>query len=233
MFEDKTFLAIIPARGGSKRLPRKNVLDLAGKPLICWTIEAAIKSKYIDKIIVTSDDEEILNIANVMQVDTITRPIELASDTATTFDVVKHAINNTICQFDYVVLLQPTSPLRTEVHIDEAIQHVFEKQADALISICETDHSPLWSNLLPNDGSLENFISDKIKNTRSQDLPVYYRLNGAIYICETVSLLKEQSFFISKNINSYIMDRQSSIDIDTALDLNLARILIDAREVNL
>ena len=117
MYKNKTFLAIIPARGGSKRLPRKNVLNLAGKPLIAWSIEAGLKSNYIDKLIVSSDDDEILEISKKYGAQTIKRPNELASDTATTFVALKHTIDN-IEKCDYIILLQATSPLRNEKHID-------------------------------------------------------------------------------------------------------------------
>jgi CMP-N,N'-diacetyllegionaminic acid synthase len=180
--DNKSFLAIIPARGGSKRLPRKNVLDLAGKPLIAWTIDAAKSSKYIDSIVVTSDDAEILQVAKDLSVDTIKRPVELASDTATTFDAIEHTIQQVHGKYDFVILLQPTSPLRTAKHIDEAIELLAHRNTDAVISVCETDHSPLWSNTISKDGSLEGFISEDIKNNRGQDLPSYFRLNGAIYI---------------------------------------------------
>ncbi len=182
MKDNKSFLAIIPARGGSKRLPRKNVLDLAGKPLIAWTIDAAKSSKYIDSIVVTSDDAEILQVAKDLSVDTIKRPVELASDTATTFDAIEHTIQQVHGKYDFVILLQPTSPLRTAKHIDEAIELLAHRNTDAVISVCETDHSPLWSNTISKDGSLEGFISEDIKNNRGQDLPFYFRLNGAIYI---------------------------------------------------
>ena len=225
MYTNKTFLAIIPARGGSKRLPRKNVLDLCGKPLIAYTIEAALKSKYIDKVIVSSDDEEILNISKKNEADIIKRPIDLANDTATTFDTIKHTIDN-FEKYDYIVLLQPTSPLRNEKHIDEAIQLLEEKNADSIISVCEMDHSPLWSNTLPKDGNMSNFLKDEILNKRSQDLEKYYRLNGAIYICKTDLLLKEKSFFLKENIFAYIMDRRSSVDIDEKIDFLIAEIVI-------
>ena len=111
MYKNKTFLAIIPARGGSKRLPRKNILNLGGKPLIAYSIEAGLDSSYIDKVVVTSDDDEILTISKKYGAVTINRPDELASDTSTTFDAIKHTVDN--CEkYDYIVLLQPTSPLR-------------------------------------------------------------------------------------------------------------------------
>lgn len=222
MLNGKTFLAVIPARGGSKRVPRKNVLDLAGKPLIAWSIEAGLKSKYIDKVIVTSDDDEILDIANKFGSDTIKRPDSLASDTATSIDAVKHTIQNTPA-YDYIVLLQPTSPLRTAHHIDEAIERLEYKNADAIVSVCEMGHSPLWSNTLPKDGNMEGFLRDEIKNIRSQDLPIYYRLNGAIYIVKTDRLMAENTFIINENIFSYVMDDTSSVDIDNELDFKLAK----------
>ena len=226
MYTNKTFLAIIPARGGSKRLPRKNILDLCGKPLIAYTIEAALKSKYIDKVIVSSDDDEILNISLNFGAETIKRPVELASDTATTFDAIKHTIDN-FEKYDYIVLLQPTSPLRNENHIDEAIELLEEKQADAIVSVCEMDHSPLWSNTLPEDGNMRGFLREEILNKRSQDLEKYYRLNGAIYICKTDKLLENKSFFLKDNIFAYIMDRKSSIDIDEEIDFLFAQRVIE------
>ncbi|MGH2307421.1 cytidylyltransferase domain-containing protein [Aliarcobacter sp. ERUVET-8] len=223
---NKTFLAIIPARGGSKRLPRKNILDLCGKPLISWSIEAALKSKYISKVVVSSDDEEILNISSNFGADIIKRPYELANDTATTFDAIKHTINN-LEKYDYIVLLQPTSPLRNEKHIDEAIELLEEKQADAIVSVCEMDHSPLWSNTLPKDGNMKNFLRDEVLNKRSQDLEKYYRVNGAVYICKTDKLLENKSFFLKDNIFAYIMDRKSSIDIDEEIDFLFAERVIE------
>ena len=225
MLEGKTFLAIIPARGGSQRLPRKNILDLAGKPLIAWSIEAALKSEYIDKVIVSSDDEEILQVSSSFGSDTLKRPDELATDISTSFDAIKHTIDNTK-EYDYIILLQPTSPLRNFSHIDEAIQTLVDKDADAVISVCEMDHSPLWSNTLPKDENMSLFIRDEVKNRRSQDLEDYYRLNGAVYICKTDLLLKEETFFIKENIYAYKMDRKSSIDIDEKIDFKLAEFFI-------
>jgi CMP-N,N'-diacetyllegionaminic acid synthase len=221
MYQNKTFLAIIHARGGSKRLPRKNILDLVGKPLIAWSIEAGLNSKYVDKVVVTSDDDEILNISKKFGAETIKRPDDLASDTATTFDAIKHTIEN-LPQYDYIVLLQPTSPLRNEKHIDEAIQLLEAKKADAIVSVSEMDHSPLWSNTLPEDGNMNNFLRDEVLNKRSQDLEKYYRLNGAIYICNTENLLEEKSFFLKENIFAYVMERKDSIDIDKLIDFKIA-----------
>jgi CMP-N,N'-diacetyllegionaminic acid synthase len=224
MYKNKKFLAIIPARGGSKRLPRKNILNLNGKPLIRWSIEAGLKSKYIDNVVVTSDSTEILDVSKSAGAEVIDRPVELASDTSTTFDVIKHVVGGT-GGFDYIVLLQPTSPLRTAQHIDEAIEILFERSADAVVSVCEVDHSPLWSNTLPNNDNMSNFIRDDVLNKRSQDLEVYYRLNGAIYICDVNRLLQEERFLLKENIFAYKMDKSVSIDIDEEIDLKIAQAL--------
>ena len=226
---NKTFLGIIPARGGSKRLPRKNVLDLAGKPLIAWTIDAAKGSKYIDKIIVTSDDDEILQISDDLSVDTNKRPDELASDTATTVAVTEHTIDNLNDTYDFIIILQPTSPLRTFKHIDEAIELLFKKKADAIVSVCETEHSPLWSNTLSDNKSMEGFISKDYLNKRGQDLPKYFRLNGAIYICDVCKFKQYQSLLIDKNIYAYEMSSEDSIDIDTQIDFDLAEIQLSKK----
>ena len=227
---NKTFLAIIPARGGSKRLPRKNILDLCGKPLISYSIEAGLKSKYISKVVVTSDDNEILTISKEYGAVTINRPEYLANDTATTFGALEHTINS-LEKYDYIVLLQPTSPLRNEKHIDEAIELLNKKDADAIVSVCEMEHSPLWSNTLPQNGSMKNFLRKEILNKRSQDLEKYYRLNGAIYICKTDKLLENKGFFLEENIFSYIMDRKNSIDIDEEIDFFIAREYIKYNEL--
>lgn len=225
MYKGKSFLAIIPARGGSKRLPRKNILNLNSKPLIAWSIEAGLNSKYIDKVIVTSDDTEILDISKQFGAVTIKRPVELASDVATTFDTLKHTIDN-FEKYDYIVLLQPTSPLRDEKHIDEAIELLLSKKADAIVSVCEMDHSPLWSNKLGDSLSMVGFIKDEVLNKRSQDLEIYYRLNGAIYICDTKKLLETKTLLLKSNIYAYEMDRRNSVDIDSDLDFLLSEILI-------
>jgi CMP-N,N'-diacetyllegionaminic acid synthase len=225
------FLAIIPARGGSKRLPRKNLLQLGGKPLIAWTIEAALRCPYIDEVMVTTDDSEIAEVSKKYGAKIpFLRPDELASDNATSFDAVKHAVDFYRAElgkeFDFIIMLQPTSPLRTSFNISEAIKQCAEKQASAIISVCEVDHSPLWMNTLPSDQSMSYFIREDVKNKRSQDLPKNYRLNGAIYICEVSRMLNEKTFFISQDIYAYIMSKETSIDIDDLFDFNLASYLI-------
>jgi len=228
MIGTKKFIAIIPARAGSKRLKDKNILNLSGKPLLAWSIEAGLKSKYIDKVIVSSEDEKILEIACDYDAKIIKRPYHLASDTATTFDTLKHTLEN-IESYDYIVLLQPTSPLRDAKHIDEAIKLLQQKNADAIISVCKSDHSPLWSNTLPENKSMKNFLQNEIKNRRSQDLESYYKLNGAIYICNIKKLLEEETLFLQENIFAFIMDKKSSIDIDDIIDFKLAEVLLNEK----
>jgi CMP-N,N'-diacetyllegionaminic acid synthase len=227
---NKTFLAIIPARGRSKRLPRKNVLDLSGKPLITYSIEAGVKSKYISKVVVSSDDEEILQISQTFGADTIKRPDYLATDTSSTFDALEHTINS-LEKYDYIVLLQPTSPLRNEKHIDEAIELLNKRNADAVISVCQTEHSPLWCNTMNENLDMSNFLHDDVLNKRSQDLPIFYRLNGAIYICKTEKLLENKSFFIKENIFAYIMDKIDSVDIDDELDFLIAKEVFNLKRI--
>ena len=227
MIGKKSVLAVIPARSGSKRLKDKNILKLKGKPMISWSIDAALKSKYIDSIIVSSDSNKILNISDRYGVHTIKRPDYLANDTSTTFNTVKHAIENIKESYDFVILLQPTSPLRTQKHIDKAFELLKKHDADAIISVTEMSHSPFWANRLPKNGSLVGFLDKKFINMRSQDLPVFHCLNGAIYICSIDRLLEEKTFFIKDNIFAYEMDKKSSVDIDDKVDFKIAEILLD------
>ena len=222
MHKNNSFLTIIPARGGSKRLPGKNIKELHGTPLIAWTITAAKKSKYLEKILVSSDDDKILSCSKQYGADVVKRPDELSGDRASSFDAVKHAIETVSEQFDYTVLLQATSPLRAGCHIDEAIELLLEKGADAVVSLCEMEHSPLWCNTLPDDRNMRDFLRSDVDKKRSQDLTPFYRLNGAIYICKTEALLKEKTFILKDKIYAYVMDKEVSIDIDDEFDFMLA-----------
>lgn len=226
MFNNKKVLAIILARGGSKRLPNKNILNLCGKQMIVWSIEAAFGSKYIDNVIVSSNDSEILSISKKAGANTISRPEYLALDTSTSIDAIEHVLLNINDNFGYTILLQPTSPMRNSSHIDEAINMYEDSNIDSIISVTKAEHSPLWSNILPPDGSMDKFLNKQFINIRSQDLPVYYRLNGAIYICKTEILLKCKTFFLNKNVYSYIMDNDVSIDIDDEKDFYVAEKLM-------
>ncbi|EAK0806396.1 acylneuraminate cytidylyltransferase family protein [Campylobacter coli] len=220
--DHKRFLAIIPARSGSKRLQNKNIVDFCGKPLIAWSIEAAIKAKYIQEVIVSTDSEEYADIAKKFGAKVpYIRPKELSLDHITTFDVIEHVIEfyyNRNILFDYVVILQPTSPLRNFYHINQACELCLEKSAYSIISVCECEHSPLWSNLIPENLEMDNFLSEQY-NIRSQDLPKYYRLNGAIAIAKIDQYLKYKKLFMPKSF-AYIMEKKYSVDIDTQLDLD-------------
>ena len=222
MLKDKTFLAIIPARAGSKRLPKKNKLIFANKPLIAWSIEAAKMSKYIDEIVVSSDDKDILAIAQEYDVKSLYRPEELSDDTTSTTDVIQHILKNIKKDFDYIVLLQPTSPLRDHKDINNAIELLIKKDADSIISVCEVGHPPFWSNTLPENKNMNNFLNEDILNKRSQDFKKYYRLNGAIYIIDKNKFLKTKNFFLKQNSFAYEMSQEKSIDIDSKLDFQIA-----------
>jgi len=214
-------LAIIPARGGSKELPRKNIIDLNGKPLIAWTIEASLKSKYISKTIVTSEDDEILNISKQYKANTIKRPFELSCDTTATEPVIKHTINKlkeNNEEFDYLILLQPTSPLRDVKDIDNAFNIFFKSDATSLISVQEIDNKILKAFKTNKDGFMEGISNNRYPFQRRQELPKTYLSNGAIYIIKINEFLKNNSLFTEKTI-SYIMDEISSIDIDNKDDL--------------
>lgn len=231
MFQEKTFIAIIPARGGSKRLPKKNKLNLGGKPLISWTIDSAKKCKFLDEVMVTTDDPEIRDLAIACGANSpFLRPEYLATDEASSYDAIIHTIEfykkQLKREFDFVVILQPTSPFRTGGQITEAILLLAEKSASSIISICKAHHSPLWMNSMPENMSMNNFISDSVKNTRSQDLTPHYQLNGAIFICEIKKLIAEKTFFLKSNSFAYEMNRETSLDIDDSLDFKFAEFII-------
>ena len=234
MINGKKILAIIPARGGSKRLPRKNVLPLGGKPLIQWTAEAALVSKFIDMTMVSTDCVAIAEVAKSCGVNVpYLRSKALSSDTASSMGVILDALNfyqNIKQEFDLVILLQPTSPLRTSADIDGAIESFIEKSASAVVSVTECDHSPLWSNTLSADLSLSNFISNDVAAQRSQDLPLYYRLNGAIYLFDVQKIKLNTNYLSFPNIFAFIMDKFHSVDIDDEHDFIVAEALIKRSE---
>jgi len=223
-------LGLIPARGGSKRLPRKNVLPLAGRPLIAWTITAALEAHTIERVIVSTDDAEIADTAHHHDAEVLERPAALASDTATTQEVLLHALRvlgEAGEHYDYVVVLQPTSPLRRAGDIDGAIHLLLERQADAVVSVCETDHPPEWSNTLPPDLSMAGFFRPGVRDTRSQDLPRSFRLNGAIYVYNCKRLLRENNLDMDDSCYAYVMPRERSIDIDTGVDFEIAQLFMN------
>jgi len=229
MHKNKTILGLIPARGGSKGLPRKNIKTLLDKPLIAWTIEQALASKYLDRVIVSTDDEEIAEVSKEYGAEVpFLRPEELATDEAKGIDVVLYAIDwmeRNDKPYDLLMLLQPTSPLRTSNDIDKAIELLFQKNAQAIVSVCEVDHHPYWSNTLPDDGCMKDFIKPEVTNKNRQELPIFYRLNGAIYLAYS-DYLKEKRSFLGKDTFAYIMPQRRSVDIDNEVDFKLAGIVI-------
>ncbi len=229
MINKEQVLAIIPARGGSKGLPGKNIKQLCGRPLIAWSINAAANCNYIDKIIVSTDYKEIAEISKQYGAEVpFMRPAELSGDGTATIDVILHAIDwldkYQNYRPEYIVLLQPTSPLRRTEDVNGAIRILKDKKAEAVVSVCRTDHHPWWSNTLPSDGRMINFIKKDILNKPRQDLPVFYRLNGAIYIARTDYICKNNGF-MGQNTFAYKMSKEHSIDIDSALDFKLAEYL--------
>ena len=230
MIKEGKLLALITARGGSKRLPKKNILKLANKPLIAWTIEASLKSPYIDEVIVSTDDVEIAEISRSYGADVpFIRPPELATENASSIDVLKHAVltlKNLDRHFDYLILLQPTSPLRKATHINEAIQLYVDKKAKVVISVCEVSHPIEWAGLLPDDLSMDDFFSQELQGKRVQDLPQRYRPNGAFYIINIHEFLKHNSIMLKEGSYGFIMDREDSVDIDNHIDFKFAEFLI-------
>jgi len=217
-------LAVIPARGGSKGIPRKNIIEFYGKPLIAWTIESSINSPYITKTIVSSDDYEILNIAKAYQADTIKRPDNLATDFTTSEPVVKHAIDKLRSKgldFDYITLLQPTSPLRDVSDINNAFKLFYSSDATALISVYKVENKILKAFKKNKIGYIEGISNNLYPFMRRQNLPTTYMSNGAIYIIKVNDFLKNNSFLTKKTVH-YKMDKIKSIDIDTISDLKVA-----------
>ena len=219
-------LAIIPARGGSKGLPGKNIKPLCGKPLIAYTIEAALKSQYIKQVIVSTDNYDIKKIAEEYNAMVpFLRPKYLATDKSlaidnyidiiTKLDTIENPINN-------FIVLQPTSPLRTSNDIDNAIKLFKEKDADSVISYTENTHPVYWNKIINDDLSFSNIFDDKIANR--QDFRKTYIPNGAIYIFKT-ELIKRKLYYSKKSF-AYIMDRISSIDIDNLEDFEYAEFII-------
>lgn len=227
MIKDKKILVIIPARGGSKGIPHKNIKELNGKPLIAYTIQCAIESKYIDRVIVSTEDINISNVAENFGADVpFLRPEVLAEDDTPSIDVILHCINTLEANneyYDYICLLQCTSPFRTVDNIDEAIYKLIEKNGSSLVSVCESEVNPYWMKKI-NDEKLIDFIKE-IDASRRQDLPKIYRLNGAIYISK-VNELKQLKSWYGKNTIPYIMNRKSSIDIDEPIDFKFAEFLM-------
>lgn len=216
----KKFLAIIPARIGSKGLPKKNLHELDGKPLIFYTIKASLQSSFIKTTTISTDSNEIIEIAKKNNVNYIKRSKNLSSDSARTEDVIRDAIEKIefIKEYEYLILLQPTSPLRTSLHINEACNKFLSSEADALISVKEQNKIVLKVFFENEEGFLTPGFNEEFPFMPRQELPQAFKPNGAIYICKIDSFKKNNSLF-QKKTTFFLMDDISSIDIDTYDDI--------------
>ena len=221
-------IAVIPARSGSKGLKDKNIREMNGKPLMAYAIEAARKSTLYDCIHVSTDSERYAEIAKQYGADVpVLRDKELSSDLATTWDAMRFVLRKYEKlgeNFDTITVLQPTSPLRDWKDIQSAFHIYQDKQADSVVGVCEMEHSPLWSNTLPEDKCLNGFIREEVNGPR-QKLSEYYRLNGAIYIINANFLLSHGNLY-GEHGYAYVMSKEHSVDIDDELDFAIAEILM-------
>ena len=224
-------LAIIPARSGSKGLPDKNIKLLCGKPLLAYSVEAALKSGMFDTVHVSTDSEEYARIAKECGADVpFLRSEETASDTASSVSVILEVLERYAVQgksFQTVMLLQPTSPLRTAKDIKKAYQTYVEKDAASVISVCEAEHSPLWCNTLPENNCMDGFIPANGHGPR-QKLQKFYRLNGALYLLSVEKLQETHRIGYDKGTYAYCMSAERSVDIDSELDFMIAETIMRA-----
>tara|TARA_R110001592_G_scaffold79795_2_gene238371 strand:- start:17518 stop:18204 length:687 start_codon:yes stop_codon:yes gene_type:complete len=222
-------LAVIPARGGSKGLPGKNIKVLGGKPLIAWTIDAALNANFIEKTVVTTDCQDIAIVAKNFGAEIpFIRPAELGSDTATTSDVVSHVLNSMQEKYDIIILLQPTSPFRTTKDIENAFELYKSTSTSSVVSVYLADKSPYWYFTRDNIGIINPVLNMEGQFSRRQELPDTYLLNGAIYIVDVKKFLSYEKFIFDDSL-SYVMSKESSIDIDEAIDFQLAQLILGVK----
>ena len=230
MYCNKKVLALIPARGGSKGIKDKNVMPLHGKPLIAYTIEAAVKSKYVDEVVVSTDSDKIAETAKQYGARIpFMRPSELAQDSSKTLDVVLHALRalNRSGEYHALILLQPTQPLRTEEDIDGAIEKFFSCGEKPLVSVSEVSDHPILIRQIDEGGVLTKMLN--VSSTcRRQDMPPFYRVNGCIYINRTSDVNENTSF--NDNEIPYVMPKERSVDIDALVDLAIAEYYLSNKE---
>jgi len=232
----QSILAIIPARAGSKGVPRKNTCPVGGAPLIAWTWRAALAAGSVERVVVSTDDPEIAALAGAAGVDApFLRPTRLASDTASAFVVAEHALGWLAeaegYRPDVVLWLQPTSPLRTADDIESALALLHQSDASAVVGVCEAEHHPFWSVSIDADGVLHPLVAQAAGGTRRQDLPKAYRVNGAIYAIKRHVLLEQQTFDPEPTLG-YVMPAERSIDVDSPWDLHVADLVLKDRQVS-
>lgn len=229
MYKGKKILALITARGGSKGIKKKNIALLGNKPLVAWTIEAAKKSSYIDRLVLSSDNEEIIETARQFGCEIpFIRPIELAQDTSSSMDVILHALDQINQQFayDYLLLLQPTSPFRNPSTIDNAIEFCIDNHYPMIVSVAQRKKSLNNTYFKDSDNKLRPVLGSFEYNTRRQDQPVVFEHNGAIYF-STIDFLRKVKTYNSPETRMFEMVGYENIDIDTEEDLLFARLLFD------
>lgn len=230
MIGGRKVLAVVAARGGSKGLPRKNLIELGGKPMIAWSIEAAKGSHYLDRTIFSSEDEELMSVARQWGADVpFRRPAELATDDASIMDTLFHAIDSAGELFDIVVLLQAASPLRLASDIDNSLELCINTGAPACVSVTIPSKPPFWTYLMGEGNRMIPLLPEYSKATRRQDLPNAYVLNGAIFLAE-IPWLRQNRVFMCPDTVAFPMPQDRSIDIDTAQDLIIARALLEPRQ---
>ena len=216
-----TVLGLIPARGGSKAVPRKNLRELAGKPVLAWTVEAALAFPSLDLVVVSTDDDEIADVARACGADVpFARPAELANDDTPDLPVYRHALETLGDEFDVVAWLRPTAPLRTADDIAAAVLLLEEAGADCVRSVCEAEHSPYWMGRVE-EGRLVPLLDDL--PPQRQLLPPVYRLNGAVDAVRCAAVGDE---LFGGDVRAYVMPRERSVDLDTELDFLLAEALL-------
>lgn len=224
-------IAIIPARSGSKGLKDKNIKELNGKPLIWYSIQAALESECFDEVMVSTDSKKYAEIALQCGASVpFLRSDEMSADNAGTWEAIREVLlmySEMGREFDNVMLLQPTSPLRVKEDIKNAFELFVDKKANSIVGVCEVEHSPLWCNILPDDKCLSNFITDEVKKYKGrQEISQYYRVNGAIYL--TKISYKDMKFDLYDDKSyAYCMPQTRSVDIDTELDFILASSIMD------
>lgn len=226
MIKKKRIVAIILARGGSKGIPKKNIKPISGKPLIAWTIDAAKKSSYIDQVILSSDDDEIIETAKKYGCHVpFKRPAHLATDSSPNSGAILHAIENIGEKFDYLVFLQPTSPLRTSADIDECVRILMENDANACVSVTE-QKKPLEWHYRINNKKLDPLLkTDNFPQIRQHAENIFV-LNGGVYVAKTDFYCTHKTFLTDQTL-AYVMPEERSIDIDTEFDMLIAETLLN------
>jgi N-acylneuraminate cytidylyltransferase len=227
MIGGQSVLGIIPARGGSKGVPRKNLRAVGGKPLLGWAIEAALRSRYLDRVVVSSDDAEIRAAAQALGCDALERPAELARDDTPGVAPVLHALS-VLPGYDWVVLLQPTSPLRSTEDIDGTLERCIDGGAESCVSVTEARETPYWMFTLGNARRLKRLLASAELPDRRQDAPLVYVLNGAVYAARVAWLMQSKTFLADGTLG-YPMPNERSVDVDTEQDLRLVELMLQRK----